>query len=190
MRGAQRSMQWRGGERLQNWATAWPMFRELERRFGMGGFNVDCCAEPWSAKCDRFITEEMDALKIETHRAFFEADPKLFGKLRGFWNPPFDNIDPFARMAHRLVELSIYEVNVMLVPARLGQGWFHDVARFANVYPILGRITFEPPPEHPADKDVSSHGEDFIAVQFCRPIHGPSFRYRPDPGAPLLEPEQ
>lgn len=118
---AQRSMQWRGGERLQNWATAWPMSREIERRFGMGGFNVDCCAEPWSAKCARFITKAMDALKIETHRAFIEEDPSLFGKLRGFWNPPFDNIEPFAQMARRLVELSIYVIDPEVDGARLSK---------------------------------------------------------------------
>lgn len=182
---AQRSMQWRGGERLQNWATAWPMFRELDRRYGMGGFNVDCCAETWSAKCERFITEEMDALKIETHRAFIDDDPKLFGKLRGFWNPPFDNIDPFVRMAGALVTMSLYELNVLIVPARVGQGWFHEAAKTANIFPVEGRVTFHPPPEYSAPK-ISSHGEDFIVVQFCRPIYGPAFKYRPDAGAPLL----
>ncbi len=54
MTAAQQAMPWGAlsGDRLPDWETPWPMFREIERMFAYAGrFTVDVCASKDNAKC-------------------------------------------------------------------------------------------------------------------------------------------
>ena len=64
---------------------------------------------------------------------------------------------------------------VMLVPARVGQAWYHQTARpFGRVEPIVGRVQFVPPPG--VDGRGTSAFEDSIVIIFERPIEAGDFR--------------
>ena len=43
-----------------DWATPWPLFRELDARFGP--FELDVCATAHNAKCKKFFSPEDDGL--------------------------------------------------------------------------------------------------------------------------------
>jgi site-specific DNA-methyltransferase (adenine-specific) len=86
--------------RTDKWATPWPVFNALDREFG---FTVDVCAEPRTAKCRRFYTEQDDALSFPWSQEI------------AFCNPPYSNIGPWMHQA--LSSLLCGTTTVMLLPA-------------------------------------------------------------------------
>jgi phage N-6-adenine-methyltransferase len=159
------------GARRQTWATPWPLFREIERRYSWGGFTVDVAAEEWSAKCAVWIGEEADALSLATPWGSC-ASPS-----RAWINPPFDNIDPFVRRAVAEVAQSTCELVVMLVPSRTGQRWYSEIVRpFGRVIDIVGRVAFEPPADYAGE--ASGGFEDCIVVSFERSLEAGRYTRR------------
>lgn len=157
----QTAMPWRGGDRLQNWATPRELFLEIERRYGWGGYTLDPCAEPWSAKCPAHFTAEDDGLAKPW------GDPRAPG--RAFINPPFDDIVPWFAKARAELSVGNIELATFLVPARVGAAWWHEHAQpHGRVIWTIGRINFDPPPGY--EGDVTSHGEDFVVVNLERPL--------------------
>jgi site-specific DNA-methyltransferase (adenine-specific) len=86
--------------RTDKWATPWPVFNALDREFG---FTVDVCAEPRTAKCRRFYTEQDDALSFPWSQEI------------AFCNPPYSNIGPWMHQA--LSSILCGTTTVMLLPA-------------------------------------------------------------------------
>lgn len=92
-------------------ATPPEIFDPLNERFG---FNLDVCALPHNAKCERYFTPDDDGLEQA-----WEG--------RVWCNPPYSNIRPWVEKAWRSFESGEVETIVMLVPAnRTEQAWWQD----------------------------------------------------------------
>lgn len=105
------------------WATPQDLFDKLNEEFG---FDVDVCALPSNAKCDKYYTP---------------LDDGLSQKWEGVcWcNPPYGReIGKWVKKAHE----SKTKV-VMLLPARTDTKWFHDyIYGNAEIRFIKGRLKF------------------------------------------------
>lgn len=111
-------------ERVE-WETPQAFFDELDREFG---FELDVCALPENAKCERFYTPEDDGLS-----KFWEGVCWM--------NPPYGReISHWMRKAY---EASLYGATVVcLVPARTDTRWWHDYAMKGEIRFIKGRLKF------------------------------------------------
>ncbi|WP_454778810.1 DNA N-6-adenine-methyltransferase [Klebsiella michiganensis] len=88
-----------------SWRTNPRMFKNLAREFG--GFTLDAAASADNALCDRFWSEENDALT---------QDWSLEGRV--FCNPPFSLAAEFLAHAHKP------ELSVFLIPCRPQTSWW------------------------------------------------------------------
>lgn len=174
MNAAQQAMPWGAlsGDRLPDWETPWPMFRELERMFAYAGrFTVDVCASKENAKCPRFFTEE-DSCLIQPWGAV--------GSDECAWlQPPFGDIDPFVRAAvEQTIEQRRVKRTVGFFPMRTDRAWWHRfVVPFARVHHSVGRAQFDPPVGY--EGDVTGHAEPMAIVVWEHAIHLPDFRTAP-----------
>jgi phage N-6-adenine-methyltransferase len=105
------------------WATPQNFFDELDKEYR---FDLDACALPQNAKCDRFFSPEQDGLKQEWTGTVW-------------CNPPYGReIGKWVKKAHD----SKCTV-VMLLPARTDTGWFHDyIYGKAEIRFVRGRLRF------------------------------------------------
>ena len=89
------------------WETPQWLFDELNEKYH---FDLDVCATPKNAKCERFFTQEQDGLAQEW--------------TGNVWcNPPYGRqIGKWVKKAYE----SKAHIVVMLLPARTDTGWFHD----------------------------------------------------------------
>lgn len=114
-----------------NWETPKNIIELAKSIVGIDQFTLDCCAKDSSvAKGSYYFSPEDDGLK-----------QKWYGTV---WNnPPYGrNIIKWIKKSY---EESLTGVEVIcLIPARTDTVYFHDYcAKFAQVYLIKGRITFE-----------------------------------------------
>ena len=125
----------RGGKGFTNWGTSWEFFLKLDREFS---FTLDAAASWSNNKCNRFITEEMDALSME------------------HWGEPGQEIIflnfPYGSSAAKWMEKSWIEsqkgsIVVILAPSRTGTKWWHNwvMGRASEVRFIKGRLKFSHP---------------------------------------------
>lgn len=151
-------------DRPQNRATPRALFAEIERRYGRGGFTLDVCAEPWSAKCARYFTAEDDAFERDWTNS--DGTPA-----RVFCNPPFNAIEAWLRRALLEFQRGHCELIVFLVPDRRGASWFHEVVRRNGLKdePIQGRVNYELEPGSPKGEGAGNY-EDSMLIIFERPI--------------------
>lgn len=110
------------------WATPQAFFDELNAEFH---FNLDPCALPENAKCEKFFTPEMDGLK------------QSWGGYRVFCNPPYGRaIADWVRKCYQ-ESLKPNTTVVMLIPARTDTSYFHDyIYHKAELRFIRGRLHF------------------------------------------------
>lgn len=105
------------------WETPQSFFDQLNNEFG---FDLDVCALPENAKCDRYYTSDDDGLK-----------QKWSGVC---WCNP-----PYGRQIGKWVEKA-YKADctvVMLLPARTDTAWFHDyIYGKAEICFVRGRLKF------------------------------------------------
>ena len=109
----------------EEWETPQALFDELNEEFH---FDVDVCALPENAKCDRYYTPEIDGLKQDWRGVCWCNPP--YGRKIGEW---------VAKAAKSEA------VVVMLLPARTDTRWFHDFiykAENADIRFIRGRLKF------------------------------------------------
>lgn len=130
------------------WATPHNFFEELDREFG---FDMDVCAEPWNAKCPRYLSPEDDG---------------LYSPWSGTcWMNP-----PYGREVGEWIRKALFEsmrgcTVVCLVPARTDTGWWHDYCLRGEIRYVRGRIHF-------TDSDGKSGRPRFgNAVVIFRPGH-------------------
>lgn len=188
MSGAQRRMPFcvtPEGERPQNWGTPVDLFREIERRYAHGGrFDLDVCAESWSAKCPWWfsdsparpapeaVTWEDESEGTDLGDAFDRSTWSLaaFGgpvMPKCFCNPPFDSIGDWMARARLEVERGHVSQVVFLVPARMGRAWWTEhIPHAALERPVRGRINFDSPPGAKATGGF----EDCVVVGFEAPL--------------------
>lgn len=112
------------------WATPQYFFDELNEEFH---FDLDVCALPGNAKCEKYYTPEMDAL----------SQP-WYGNV--WCNPPYGReVAGWVRRAYLSTATCVANVVVMLLPARTDTRWFHDYifkSRFTEIRFVKGRLKF------------------------------------------------
>lgn len=105
------------------WATPQDFFDKLDAEFH---FDLDVCALPDNAKCDRFFTPDIDGLSQEWARTVW-------------CNPPYGRqICKWVKKAHDS-DCTV----VMLLPARTDTAWFHNyIYGKAEIRFVRGRLKF------------------------------------------------
>lgn len=107
------------------WATPQAFFDELNKEFG---FELDVCALPENAKCEKYYTPEIDGLKQQWRGICWMNPP--YGREIGAW-------------MEKAYESSLEGATVVcLVPARTDTRWFHDFAMRGEIRFIKGRLKF------------------------------------------------
>ena len=108
------------------WETPQDFFDKLNEEFH---FDLDVCALPENAKCEKYFTPEQDGLSKEWHGTCW-------------MNPPYGrNIGAWVQKAY---ETSVHTGGtvVCLLPARTDTAWWHDYAMKGEVRFIRGRLKF------------------------------------------------
>lgn len=110
------------------WATPQAFFDELNAEFH---FDLDPCALPDNAKCERFFTPEDDGLKQD------------WGGRKVFCNPPYGSaIKHWVKKCYD-ESLKPDTLVVMLIPARTDTSYFHDyIYHKAELRFVRGRLHF------------------------------------------------
>ncbi|TGY07114.1 DNA N-6-adenine-methyltransferase [Bacteroides acidifaciens] len=111
------------------WATPQDLFDELNKEFG---FNLDPCALPDNAKCEKYFTPEINGLS------------QCWGGYVVFCNPPY------GRQIYDWVKKCYEESRkpgttvVMLIPARTDTRYFHEFIyhKAKEIRFIKGRLKF------------------------------------------------
>ncbi len=108
------------------WETPQKLFDELDSEFH---FDMDVCANPENAKCEKFFSPEMDGLKQNWNGMCWCNPP--YGKEIGKW------IQKAAESVHGGA------TTIMLIPARTDTKWFHEfIYGKAEVRFLRGRLKF------------------------------------------------
>ena len=109
------------------WETPQDLFDELNDEFG---FDIDVCATPQNAKCEKYYTKEDNGLNQPWDGVVWCNPP--YGREIGKW-------------VKKAYETNLRENNyiVMLLPARTDTKWFHDyIYGKAEIRFIRGRLKF------------------------------------------------
>ena len=103
------------------------MFAALDAEFH---FEIDVCATPLNAKCERYFSEKEDALRL------------YWAPFVCWMNPPYGR--EISRWVHKArVEAENGATVVALLPARTDTAWFHeDVFGHADIRFMRGRLRF------------------------------------------------
>lgn len=109
------------------WSTPQNLFNELNDEFH---FELDVCALPENAKCEKYFTPDMDGLK-QTWKGIC------------WMNPPYGKeIAKWVEKAYKSAKENDATV-VCLLPARTDTRWFHDyIYGKAEIRFIKGRLKF------------------------------------------------
>jgi len=111
------------------WATPRAFFDRLAAEFG--GFDLDPCCLPESAKTPQFYTPEDDGLTAPWFGRVWMNPP--YGRTIGYWT---------AR-ARESVDSGHADLVVGLLPARTDTAWWHrDVMEASEVRLVRGRLRF------------------------------------------------
>lgn len=111
------------------WATPQDLFDKLNAEFG---FNLDPCALPENAKCEKYFTPEINGLA------------QSWGGCKVFCNPPYGRrIYDWVKKAYNESRKPDTTV-VMLIPARTDTRYFHEFIyhRAKEIRFIKGRLKF------------------------------------------------
>lgn len=107
------------------WETPQDLFDELDAEFG---FDLDVCAQPSSAKSERFFSPEQDGLAQDWRGACWMNPP--YGQAIGAW------------VAKARLSARAGATVVCLLPARVDTGWWWDHCRYGEVRFLRGRLKF------------------------------------------------
>lgn len=156
---------------LQNFATPQYVFQYFNDHYH---YNLDLCAESWSAKCVAYCS--LDGVNAFDYRHTGGA----------VWvNPPYEDIAPWVRLLLGVCGDS-GSVGTLLLPARTDQAWFHKYSKLFRVEFIKGRIKFIPPPgwEGQINPKTGKPQKATSAAFPCMAMHfGPNIK----PGFRLVE---
>jgi phage N-6-adenine-methyltransferase len=112
--------------RTDLWETPQGLFDELDAEFH---FDLDVCASPENAKCERYYTTEQDGLSQDWNGVCWCNPP--YGREIGKW------------VKKALMSSFGGATVVMLIPARTDTKWFHDyILHRAEVRYLRGRLKF------------------------------------------------
>lgn len=111
--------------KTDEWATPQEFFDKLHEEFG---FELDVCALPENAKCERYFTPAMDGLKQEWSGSCWMNPP--YGREIGSW-------------VKKAYESSLNGSTVVcLLPARTCTRWWHDYCMQGEIRLVKGRLKF------------------------------------------------
>jgi len=110
-----------------NWSTPQAFFDELNKEFN---FTRDVCAEPHTARCERFWTREDDALSKEWEGVCY-------------MNPPYGR--EITKWIKKAYDSSRSGATVVcLIPSRTDTKWWHQYVMHADeIRFIQGRLKFD-----------------------------------------------
>ena len=109
----------------QTWSTPQWLFDELHKEFQ---FDLDVCAVPTNAKCNRFFTPEQDGLRQQWTGVCW-------------MNPPYGrSIYQWVKKAYESSQSGA--TVVCLLPARTCTKWFHEFCLKGELRWIKGRLRF------------------------------------------------
>ena len=109
------------------WATPQDFYNQLNEEFN---FDIDVCATPDNAKCDKFFTKEQDGL-LQSWGGTCWCNPP-YGREIGKW----------VQKAYNSSKNEGSTV-VMLLPARTDTKWFHEyIYNKYEVRFVKGRLKF------------------------------------------------
>jgi phage N-6-adenine-methyltransferase len=109
----------------QDWETPQYLFDGLNAEFG---FELDFCATPETAKCQRYFTPDDDGLS-----QLWEGSCWM--------NPPYGR--EIERWMRKAVESAFHgALIVCLVPARTDTRWWHKYATRGEIRYLRGRLKF------------------------------------------------
>lgn len=120
-----------------NWATPPRLMQAIHDHWGLGSFDLDACAEQWSAKAPRFYTIEDDGL----------SQP---------WNGMVWCNPPYGRAVGGWLEKAIKETRLnprcegvfILTFVRSDTQWWQEHVRYADsVVMLKGRVKFQSGPD-------------------------------------------
>lgn len=118
----------------QRWQTPDWMFNYLNQRYG--AFTIDGAADATNAKCERFVTEQMNALAYN------------FTGENVFLNPPFGDLEPWIKMVARETQEHKARFTVIL-PHDISTKWARwGVLNAAEIIHVIsdgvhsGRVSF------------------------------------------------
>lgn len=107
------------------WATPQDFFDDLNVEFQ---FELDVCALPENAKCDKYFTPEMDGLNQEWEGVCW-------------MNPPYGR--EISKWVKKAYESSLNGATVVcLLPSRTDTKWFQDYCMKGELRFIRGRLKF------------------------------------------------
>ena len=108
------------------WETPKDLYDKLDAIFH---FELDVCALPENAKCNRYFTPNDDGLKQEWRGVCW-------------MNPPYGR--QISKWIKKAYESAVYggATVVCLIPARTDTAWWHDYAMKGEVRFIRGRLKF------------------------------------------------
>ena len=112
--------------RRQDWATPTDLYRDLDEEFH---FTLDACAQPETAKCERYFTPDDDGLAQD------------WGRERVWCNPPYNEL--YAWLAKGDESSQRGALVVFLIPARTDtRAWHEHVMHASEIRFIQGRLRF------------------------------------------------
>ena len=110
----------------QYWETPWELFNKLDAAFA---FTIDGAADNYNSKCQRYISEAENAFTTELHNE------------RVFCNPPYANVDPWAKRFIRWRDTG--NPVIALLQDKTDTIWFRKVWHESSQVRFLhGRVEF------------------------------------------------
>jgi phage N-6-adenine-methyltransferase len=124
------------------WPTPQLFYDELNFEFG---FTLDACAQPWSAKCERYCTTQhgFDYSILWPGTAILDGLSQDWTGEVAFMNPPYGReIKHWIKKARDESAKFRGATVVALVPARTDTAWWHDYVIHYEVRFVRGRLKF------------------------------------------------
>lgn len=110
------------------WSTPQSFFNKLDWKYR---FDLDVCATPENAKCQRYFTKKENGIAQSWEGA------------RVWMNPPYGRDETKRWVRKAWLEREKAKIIVGLVPARTDTAWFHDyIHGRAQEFFIRGRLKF------------------------------------------------
>ncbi|MCR8994500.1 phage N-6-adenine-methyltransferase [Brevibacillus laterosporus] len=107
------------------WETPQDFFNQLNQEFG---FQLDVCALPENAKCERYFSPDEDGLQQEWTGICWMNPP--YGRQIGKW-------------IKKAYESSLNGATVVcLIPARTDASWWHNYCMKGEIRLVKGRLKF------------------------------------------------
>jgi hypothetical protein len=148
----------------QDYETPPEFMAFVERAFGVQ-FVLDLAGAEDKKKAPFVLTEEIDSLKQDWNKAFYEAcwrSPECANPA-AWLNPPFGRVDPWAQKCRMFSAGQLY----LLVPAAIATRWFLDYCNpHCAFWGVTPRIPFLGGAVNPKTGKPNGIDRDMMLCQF------------------------